>query len=284
MYLDLLQECRLSHKPMGTLIHVIHVERISAAFSPSVATSVATTQNTWYDITMVLAGEHVEVWRGEEQVLSTDAATVLEAGSSLRFEIKPGASWSFDDTVLATADPVTTIYEYNDANDSEEMALANSGGRQALRSNAERLTKMTRPSSGSYPSAYLGDALLTFPSESVNALAAHVRGTCADWGRTITKAQTVGQTTYTAVYKYRYGDKLKLVDTDFPGETDGLRISGTVDTRNVNCARVGPGQAGKHVDGRRLAGAIRAEKTKKLPILHLEADGLDCSDLAEVFR
>ena len=138
-------------------------------------TSISTTQGTWYDITMVLDGEHVEVWRGEEQVLSTDAATVLEAGSSLRFEIKPGASWSFDDTVLATADPVTTLYEYNDANE---------------------LTKMTENA----------DPDITF--------------TYDDWGRTITKAQTVGQTTYTAVYKYRYGDKLKLVDTDFPGETD----------------------------------------------------------------
>ena len=84
-------------------------------------TSISTTQGTWYDITMVLDGEHVEVWRDEEQVLSTDAATVLEAGSSLRFEIKPGAWWSFDDTVLATADPVTTVYEYNDANELTKM-------------------------------------------------------------------------------------------------------------------------------------------------------------------
>ena len=66
----------------------MHVERISAAFAPSVAT----TQNSWYDIIMVLDGEHVEVWRDEEQVLRTDSATVLEAGSSLRFEIKPRAS------------------------------------------------------------------------------------------------------------------------------------------------------------------------------------------------
>ena len=41
-----------------------------------------------------------------------------------------------------------------------------------------------------------------------------------EWGRTITKSRVDGATTYEAVYMYRYGDKLKRVDSTFANEKD----------------------------------------------------------------
>ena len=39
------------------------------------------------------------------------------------------------------------------------------------------------------------------------------------WGRLATRSALIGRQTYTATYTYWFGDKLKRVDSDFPGET-----------------------------------------------------------------
>jgi RHS repeat-associated protein len=39
------------------------------------------------------------------------------------------------------------------------------------------------------------------------------------WGRIASRSIEIGEDTYTATYAYRYGDKLRYITSDFPGET-----------------------------------------------------------------
>ena len=54
-----------------------------------------------------------------------------------------------------------------------------------------------------------------------------------EWGRTITKSRVDGATTYEAVYMYRYGDKLKRVDSTFPNEKDVAYVCDGLGKRRI---------------------------------------------------
>ena len=59
------------------------------------------------------------------------------------------------------------------------------------------------------------------------------------------------------------------------------RVLEHVHAGDAGAAGVGLQEAGEHLHGRRLAGAVGAEKAQHLALLHAERDAIDGDDLAE---
>ncbi len=74
-----------------------------------------------YDVTVVLEGDHIEVWRGvaggtQTRIFAEDGLNVLE-GERVRLVAGPYTYAIFDDAALEVPDPDIVAYEYNGSNE-----------------------------------------------------------------------------------------------------------------------------------------------------------------------
>ena len=141
-----------------------------------------TEEDTWYDVYVRCDGADIDVYRAER-----------DSGDELELLLTT-------DNAQVTATPNTYLLPTTDAqirHDNIRLASADlSTTATYAYDNANELLTMVTGKTGT------SDATTTF--------------TYDDWGRTITKTQD----SLNAVYKYRFGHKLKTVDTDFPDEAD----------------------------------------------------------------
>ncbi len=153
----------------------VYERRNSTNYQLAQDTSVDSTLDQAYDVTVVLDGDHMEVWRGvaggtQTRIFAEDGLNVLE-GERVRLVAAAYTYVLFDDAELDVPDPETVTYEYNTANE---------------------LTKMTQDGT---------DTFFTYD----------------EMGRTVSKYQGDGSVTH-AEYTWFAGNKLKQVNSTFPGE------------------------------------------------------------------
>ena len=132
-----------------------------------------TTSGTWYDVTVIAEGSHIEVWRGpkdgaQSRVCSVDTATVMSGVKSYLVAAVNG-TYAFDDVQVTAEDLSTTTYTYDTAN---QLTAMNVNG-TTTNFSYDDWGRMAGKTQGSYAATYdyrFGDKLKavtsSFPGEA----------------------------------------------------------------------------------------------------------------------
>ncbi len=175
------------------------------------------TLNQTYDATILLDGNHIEVWRGEagqpqQRILQSDTLTVTRGGV-LRFMTLPSTIASFDNVQFTLPEAERTAFAYNKAN---ELRYSHTTGQPPIAYTYDDHGRLTQQSQqthdGSYQTNYtwlFGDKLKhitsTFPDEAPD-----VHYLYDGLGRRRNKVHNAGQPNQTITW-YRYGSAFTLL-------------------------------------------------------------------------
>ena len=134
-----------------------------------------TPPNTWYDVTLIADGAHIEVWRGpkggaQTRVCSLDSATIL-SGNKSTIVVATNGTYSFDDFQMTAEDLSNTTYTYDAAN---QLTAMNVNG-TTTNFTYDDWGRMAGKTQGSYAATYgyrFGDKLKAatsnFPGETAS--------------------------------------------------------------------------------------------------------------------
>jgi RHS repeat-associated protein len=134
-----------------------------------------TSTNTWYDVTLIADGNHIEVWRGpkggaQTRVCSLDSATIL-SGAKSTIVVATNGTYSVDDFQMTAEDLSNTTYTYDAAN---QLTAMNANG-VATNFTYDDWGRMAGKTQGSYAATYgyrFGDKLKSatsnFPGETAS--------------------------------------------------------------------------------------------------------------------